>query len=42
MSEAEWGQLLRGTAWLVTGGASYGARSRVPVSAVAQEEGGVL
>ncbi len=42
MSEAEWGQLLRDTAWLATGGASYGTRPRVPVSAVAQEVPGIL
>jgi len=42
MSEREWGQLLKDTAWLATGGASDGTRPRVPVSAVAQEEGGVL
>jgi len=42
MPEEQWGQLLKNTAWLATGGASYGARPRVPVSAVAQEEGGVL
>ncbi len=42
MSEREWGQLLKDTAWLATGGASYGTRPQVPVSAVAQEEGGVL